>query len=639
MGLGARIQVLTVALAFVLNVVSLGVVGLSLWVQGKSGLQRDLERAKVSFDSTLAQRGEILEAGARAVAGTPLLKAALSVADDVATIQDVAEQQRRTLGTDLLILLDGEGVLRGASPPVSKENDVAQAAQLEQPGPALLDGRLYLLDAQRIEAGGQTLGFVLVGTRLDSSFMAEFQKQSGAEPVLLAGGRVQGEAMRSAGAQALIEAANSPPGLFEVEVSGTSLLVLKSTFGEGGGLFLVRNQDEEFGRFRSTLFLLLGLGVLSSAAIGVAGFFITRRLTRPLRELTEAGYRVLEHDDFGQELQVQATGEVATLASVFTHMLAKLRGLLGQIQDAATRIAVTTEQIAASSKKHEQGMVKQATAISQTSATTEELTRSSRQTVVSATSVADIADKTLTAARAGKESSHSFSTAALKAREDHQAIGQAMEALTKQVKQIGKIVEFINAVADKSDVLALNAELEGTKAGEVGRGFSLVATEMRRLAENVLKSTKEIEQIIEELREATGEATRATEAGKKGADASVALAQSMSGSLDSIVALAVATSEAASTISQATQHQQAGTEQLQEAMSEVLHISQSSLEATRQITKVTQDLSSLAQELTAVVDRFKVKPAPPSEQNSAASPAAAGTASGPASGPVRSSVV
>ena len=73
----------------------------------------------------------------------------------------------------------------------------------------------------------------------------------------------------------------------------------------------------------------------------------------------------------------------------------------------------------------------------------------------------------------------------------------------KRVQQIGKIVEFINGVADKSDLLALNAELEGTKAGEVGRGFSLVAAEMRRLAENVLESTKEIEGLIEEIREAT----------------------------------------------------------------------------------------------------------------------------------------
>ena len=88
-----------------------------------------------------------------------------------------------------------------------------------------------------------------------------------------------------------------------------------------------------------------------------------------------------------------------------------------------------------------------------------------------------------------------------------------MVRLNKRVQQIGKVVEFINEIADKSDLLALNAELEGTKAGEVGRGFSLVAAEMRRLAENVITSTRAIEQLIEEIRDATNAAVMATEAG------------------------------------------------------------------------------------------------------------------------------
>ena len=76
-------------------------------------------------------------------------------------------------------------------------------------------------------------------------------------------------------------------------------------------------------------------------------------------------------------------------------------------------------------------------------------------------------------------------------KEDNQAIADAVVRLNKRVQQIGKVVEFINEIADKSDLLALNAELEGTKAGEVGRGFSLVAAEMRRLAENVIRSTRD----------------------------------------------------------------------------------------------------------------------------------------------------
>ena len=143
-------------------------------------------------------------------------------------------------------------------------------------------------------------------------------------------------------------------------------------------------------------------------------------------------------------------------------------------------------------------------------------------------------------------------------RQDNQAIAEAVDRLNKRVQQIGKIVEFINGVADKSDLLALNAELEGTKAGEVGRGFSLVAAEMRRLAENVLESTKEIEGLIEEIREATARrGRRPPRAGVRATAAGTALAQpGHPRRLEQIVDLAGQTSDAVRAISLATQQQQ-----------------------------------------------------------------------------------
>ena len=129
--------------------------------------------------------------------------------------------------------------------------------------------------------------------------------------------------------------------------------------------------------------------------------------------------------------------------------------------------------------------------------------------------------------------------------------------LNKRVQQIGKIVEFINGIADKSDLLALNAELEGTKAGDVGRGFSLVAAEMRRLAESVIESTREIERLIEEIRDATNAAVMATEAGVKATDAgSAAVASRCRRSSARSSTLAGQTFDAVRTISLATHQQQ-----------------------------------------------------------------------------------
>jgi methyl-accepting chemotaxis protein len=179
------------------------------------------------------------------------------------------------------------------------------------------------------------------------------------------------------------------------------------------------------------------------------------------------------------------------------------------------------------------------------------------------------------------------------------------------VQQIGKIVEFINGVADKSDLLALNAELEGTKAGEVGRGFSLVAAEMRRLAENVLESTKEIEGLIEEVREASRAAVAATDGGVRATDTGTSLAQQVTESLKQIVDLAGQTSDAVRSISLATQQQQTGTDQLADTMADILRITQQSLNATKQVSTANGDLLVLALDLRNVVEQFEIGQTPP----------------------------
>jgi methyl-accepting chemotaxis protein len=190
---------------------------------------------------------------------------------------------------------------------------------------------------------------------------------------------------------------------------------------------------------------------------------------------------------------------------------------------------------------------------------------------------------------------------------DNQAIADSVVKLNKRVQQIGKVVEFIHEIADKSDLLALNAELEGTKAGQVGRGFSLVAAEMRRLAESVILSTHEIEKLIEEIRDSANAAVMATEAGVKATDRGAALAHQVSESLRSILDLAASTSDSVRSISLATQQQQTGTDQLAEAMGGILKVTQQGTHATRQLLGANSDLLALSLELQSVVDRFRIE--------------------------------
>ncbi|NRD68587.1 methyl-accepting chemotaxis protein, partial [Corallococcus exiguus] len=144
--------------------------------------------------------------------------------------------------------------------------------------------------------------------------------------------------------------------------------------------------------------------------------------------------------------------------------------------------------------------------------------------------------------------------------------------------------------------------------GEVGRGFSLVAAEMRRLAENVIRSTKEIEGLIGEIRDATNGAVMATEAGLKTTELGTLLAAQVDDSLSLILELARQTSHAVRSISLATLQQQTGTDQLAAAMGDILRVTEQNAAATKQMVAANADLSALAADLQHVVRRFHVEP-------------------------------
>jgi methyl-accepting chemotaxis protein len=355
---------------------------------------------------------------------------------------------------------------------------------------------------------------------------------------------------------------------------------------------------------------LVSGGALCLLVFGVAlaaAYLGGTLLGRPMRQLGEDAHRIAE-GDLSRPRIIPAEDEVWSVSAAFSTMRAHLADVLAQLQRAGYRIGTTTEEILATSSRYEAGAAEQASSLDETSATTEELARSARQIAENAGSVAEIAHKTLAAAKHGQASAESFLETMNRMRHDNQAIAAAVARLNKRVQQIGKIVEFINGVADKSDLLALNAELEGTKAGEVGQGFSLVAAEMRRLAENVIESTKEIEGLIEEVRDASGAAVMATEGGVRATETGTTLAQQVSESLRQIVELAGRTSDAVRAISLATQQQQGGTDLLAEAMADILRITQQSHNATKQVISANGDLSTLARDLRGVVERFQIGP-------------------------------
>jgi methyl-accepting chemotaxis protein len=354
---------------------------------------------------------------------------------------------------------------------------------------------------------------------------------------------------------------------------------------------------------------LVPIGALAAMVIAVIFFtsYISgSALGQPMREISVEARRIASGDLRSARI-VFAEDEVWAASAAFATMHSQLTSAISQLKTAGFKLSTTSEQLVATSGKHEDGATEQATALTETSATTEELARSARQIAGNAQSVAQMAEQTLSAAQAGMRSAEAFFLSMGRTRQGNQAIADSVVKLNKRVQQIGRIIEFINGIADKTDLLAVNAELEGTKAGDVGRGFSLVAAEMRRLAESVIDSTREIARLIEEIRDATNAAVMATEAGVKATDRGSALSARVTENLRSILDLARQTSDAVRSISLATHQQQTGTDQLAEAMNDILRSTQAGAAATREVAGANADLSNLAKDLDNAVQRFQVR--------------------------------
>lgn len=328
-------------------------------------------------------------------------------------------------------------------------------------------------------------------------------------------------------------------------------------------------------------------------------------ISKPLVAMENAATRLSSGDLRSQSL-IPAEDETWAASAAFASMQQRLGAMLAELQRTGTKVASSAEQLVSAASLHETGTTQQVPALHETSATTEELARSARQIAQNATGVARIAERTLSAAQRGQQGAEAFSEAMDRLRRESQGIADSVVKLNKRVQQVGKVVEFINEIADKADLLALNAELEGTKAGDVGRGFSLVASEMRRLAENVISSTQEIQGLIVEIRDGTQTAVMATESGLKATDAGAALSTRVSDSLQRIHKLAAETSDAVRAISLATQQQQSGTDQLAAAMGDILRVTNDGAEATRKMSRTNYALGNLSRDLKKVVERFQV---------------------------------
>jgi methyl-accepting chemotaxis protein len=331
-----------------------------------------------------------------------------------------------------------------------------------------------------------------------------------------------------------------------------------------------------------------------------ASFFVGTVLVRPVREITDVALRIARGDLSQAELKVNGRDEVGQMAEAFNGMLRSLRELAsaaqrigsgdltvqlrmeGQVAEAfnqmvaaqravVRQIAETSVQLGSAAAEIYAAAQQQEAASTQQAGGVEEVSRTVQSLLDSASHIADATQGVLSAAQRTKQTTD--------------ATSERVAGLGNHTNRIAEVLEVIRDIADRSDLLALNASLEATRAGDAGRAFSLVATEMRRLAERVTASVGDVKTLLSDVRAFGGSTIMAADEGRKLADG---------------------TTESARQISLVTQQQRTATEQVLQSMKQIGIILGQTVESVQQARSAVEMLKQLADRLSDVVGQFHV---------------------------------
>ncbi len=361
----------------------------------------------------------------------------------------------------------------------------------------------------------------------------------------------------------------------------------------------------------SVIFMALGIG------LGVfISLVIIRAITKPLSDIVVVANKTsegdLSHAVTANALSVHTNDEIGEMTASFTRMIEKLRKIVGDINSTTNTLATSSEELSATSEDLNKGTQELSTQTSQVVTAMTEVSQTIMDMAKNASSAADASKNASQTASKGKQIVDSTATDMVRIAQTVQKAANTVEELGKSSAQIGEIVTAINGIAEQTNLLALNAAIEAARAGEQGRGFAVVADEVRKLAERTSQATKDITHKITAIQEAAADSVDAMKKGSDEVGKGVTLAKEASMSLDQIVQASNNATDMVQRIAAATEQQSSAAEEVTQSMEGIAGITNNTSASTEQIKSSAADLARLAIELKETASWFRFNGGMPS---------------------------
>ena len=326
--------------------------------------------------------------------------------------------------------------------------------------------------------------------------------------------------------------------------------------------------------------------VLAATLFGVViGVLVTRSITKPLNGAVAAANRMAA-GDLSQDLQADSRDETGQLLAAMQNMTERLRSILGDVRSSADSLSSASEQVSSTSQSLSQAANEQAASVEQTSASVEEMSASIAQNTESAKITDGIAGKAANDAVQG---------------------GGAVSDTVLAMKQIADKISIIDDIAYQTNLLALNAAIEAARAGEQGRGFAVVADEVRALAARTQASTSQINEMLARLTSGVSTSVAAMENTQASCQSAADATARVNTGLDEMAGSVSHINNLSTQIATAAEQQSAVTEEINRSMVHIRHMVEELVQSGHATETNTQSLLDANGRVIALMSRFKVR--------------------------------
>ena len=323
--------------------------------------------------------------------------------------------------------------------------------------------------------------------------------------------------------------------------------------------------------------------------------------------LYETVQKVGNGDLSAQVMAFSGTEGIDQLASGIQSMIDSLNKLVSQVQQSGIQVTSSTTEIAATAKEQEATVTEQAAATNQIMATATQISATTRELASTMHEVADVADKTTTSANDGQDALVNMENTMMQMNNATASITSKLAVLSEKAANINTVVTTITKVADQTNLLSLNAAIEAEKAGEYGLGFAVVATEIRRLADQTAVATWDIEQMVKEMQSAVSAGVMGMDKFSEEVTRGVDEVRDIGGKLAHIIEQVQTLTPRFDAVNEGMQSQSHGAQQISDGMVQLNDATQQTVESLRQSNLSIDTLKNAACALQDGVSRFRVK--------------------------------